>query len=221
MSNPHTGQPMATRGRPIEESRGVAVMVHGRGRDTDDILGVAERIGNPNFAYLAPAAEGNSWYPYSFLEPVQKNEPRLSYALEVLDDLVNGLQEKGIPKHQIVLAGFSQGACVVAEYVARNAGRWGGILVFTGGLIGPPGTRWEYQGSFDGTPVFFGTSNVDEFVPEERVRESAEAFEKLGANVTLRVYPGMEHVVNDDEIAAAREILQGVASGREARSGAE
>ena len=191
MSNPHAGRPMATRGRPIEESHGVAVMVHGRGRDTDDILGVAERIGDPNFAYLAPAAEGNSWYPYSFLEPVEKNEPRLSYALEVLDDLVTGLLEKGIPKRQIVLAGFSQGACLVAEYVARNAERWGGILVFTGGLIGPPGTRWEYEGSFDGSPVFFGTSDVDEFVPEERVRESVDVFEKMGANVTLRVYPGM------------------------------
>ena len=221
MSNPHAGQPMATRGRPTEESRGVAVMVHGRGRDTDDILGVAERIGEESFTYLAPAATDNSWYPYSFLEPVEKNEPRLSYALEVLDDLVSGLLEKGIPKRQIVLAGFSQGACLVAEYATRNAGRWGGILLFTGGLIGPPGTRWEYQGSFGGTPVFLGTSDVDEFVPEERVRQSAEVFEKMGANVTLRVYPGMEHVVNDDEIAAAREILQRIITGREAGSWAK
>jgi predicted esterase len=216
MSNPHKGQPVATSGRPLEESRGAAVMMHGRGRDTDDILGVAERVDEETFAYVAPAAEGNSWYPYSFMEPTQENEPRLSYALEVLDDTVNGLAERGIPKREIVLAGFSQGACLVAEYAARHAERWGGILIFTGGLIGPPGMRWDYEGYFDGTPVFLGTSDVDEFVPEERVRESANVFEKMGANVTLRVYSGMGHIVNDDEVAAAREILEGVVSGKEA-----
>jgi predicted esterase len=214
MSNPHKGQPLATSGARVNESRGVAVMVHGRGRDTDDILGVAERIGEDGIAYLAPAAEGNSWYPLSFLEPAQKNEPRLSYALEVLDDTVNGLLEGGVPKEKMVLAGFSQGACLVAEYAARHAGRWGGILLFTGGLIGPPGTRWEYEGTFDGTPVFLGTSDVDEFVPEERVRETAEVFARMGAEVDLRVYPGMDHIVNDDEVAAAREILQRVAAER-------
>jgi len=113
-----------------------------------------------------------------------------------------------------VLAGFSQGACLVAEYAVRNADRYGGFLIFTGGLIGPPETRWEHEGSFDGTPVFLRTSDVDEFVPEERVRESARVFEHMGANVALRVYPGMDHVVNDDEIAAAKKILQQVASGR-------
>jgi predicted esterase len=214
MSNPHRGQPVATRGKAPEESSGAVVMMHGRDRDTDDILGVADRIGEPDFAYLAPAADHNSWYPYSFLEPVEKNEPRLSYALEICDEMVENLLNRGIPKRQIVLAGFSQGACLVAEYAARNADRYGGLLIFTGGLIGPPGTRWEYEGSFDGTPVFLGTSDVDEFVPEERVRESARVFERMGANVALRVYPGMDHVVNDDEIAAAKKILQEVASGR-------
>jgi predicted esterase len=221
MSNPHRGQPVATRGKPLEECRGVVVMMHGRGRDTDDILGVAERIGDPDFAYLAPAAGGNTWYPHSFLEPIWKNEPYLSYALEVCDQLVGGLVEKGVSKRRIVLAGFSQGACLAAEYAVRHAGRYGGILLFTGGLIGPPGTRWEYGGSFEGTPVFLGTSDVDEFVPEQRVRESAGIFEKMGANVTLRVYPGLDHVVNDDEIAVAGEILQEVASGKEAGSWAK
>jgi predicted esterase len=218
MSNPHTGQPVATRGKPLEESRGVAVMIHGRGRDTDDILGVAQRIGDRDFAYLAPAAKDNSWYPYSFLEPIEKNEPYLSSALSVYDELVNGLVERGIPRRRIVLAGFSQGACLTAEYAVRHADRYGGILLFTGGLIGPPVTKWERGGSFEGTPVFLGTSNVDEFVPEERVWESARVFERMGANVTLRVYPGMDHVVNDDEIAVAKKILQGVALGKEAGS---
>ena len=218
MSNLHEGQPVAARGRPIEDSRCVAVMVHGRGRDTEDILRVADRIGEGSFTYLAPTAKDNSWYPYSFLEPIVKNEPYLSYALEVLDDLVTGLMKKGIPRSRVVLAGFSQGACLAAEYAVRHADRYGGILLFTGGLIGPSGTRWEYGGSFGGTPVFLGTSDIDEFVPEERVRESAEVFERMDANVTLRVYPGMDHVVNDDEIAVAREILKGVASGKEASS---
>ncbi len=215
MTNPHTGRPVATRGKPVEESRGVVVMMHGRGRDADDILGVAERIGDPDFAYLAPAAKDNSWYPYSFLEPTEKNEPHLSSALNVYDELVNGLVERGIPRWRIVLAGFSQGACLTAEYAVRHADRYGGILLFTGGLIGPPGTRWERVGSFEGTPVFLGTSDVDDFVPEGRVRESARVFESMGANVTLRVYPGMDHVVNDDEIAVAKKILEGVALGQE------
>ena len=214
-NNPHKGLPVATRGQPLAQSRGVAVMMHGRGRDTDDILGLADRIGVAGFSYLAPTAHENSWYPYSFLEPIEKNEPRLSYALEVYDELVNGLVEQGIPKRRIVLAGFSQGACLAAEYAVRHADRYGGILLFTGGLIGPPGTRWEYGGSFGGTPVFLGTSDVDEFVPEERVRESARVFEGMGADVTLRVYPGMDHVVNDDEISITRDILRRVACAEE------
>ena len=218
MSNLHKGQPVATRGKPLEESRGVVVMMHGRGRDTEDILGVAERIGEETFAYLAPSAKNNSWYPYSFLEPIEKNEPYLSHALEVFDDVVNDLVERGIPRWHIVLAGFSQGACLTAEYAARHAERYGGILLFTGGLIGPPGTPWAYEGSFDGTPVFLGTSDVDEFVPEERVRESAMVFERMGANVTLRVYPRMGHIVNDDEIAVAKKSLQRVALAKEAGS---
>ncbi len=221
MSNVHKGQPVATRGKPLGESRGVAVMLHGRARDTNDILEVAGRIGNPDFTYLAPAAKDKTWYPYSFLEPVEKNEPYLSHALEVLDDLINDLVEKGIARSRIVLAGFSQGACLAAEYAIRRAEYYGGILLFTGGLIGPPGMPRAYEGSFDGTPVFLGTSDVDEFVPEERVRESAEVFKKMDANVTLRVYPGMDHIVNDDEIAVAKKILQEVASGKEAGSWAK
>ena len=215
MSNPHKGLPVATRGQPLRESHGVAVMMHGRGRDTDDILGLADRIGVAGFSYLAPAAHENSWYPYSFLEPIEENEPRLSYALETYDETVDGLVKQGIPRRRIVLAGFSQGACLAAEYAVRHADRYGGILLFTGGLIGPPGTRWEYEGSFAGTPVFLGTSDVDEFVPEERVRESARVFEGMGADVTLRVYPGMDHVVNDDEISIAGDIMRGVASAEE------
>jgi predicted esterase len=212
MNNPHKGLPVATRGGPPRESRGAVVMVHGRGRDTEDILSLADRLGEGSLAYLAPAARDGTWYPKSFIAPVEENEPSLSHALEVCDELVKGLVEQGVPQRQLVLAGFSQGACLAAEYAVRNAGPYGGILLFTGGLIGPPGTEWEHPGSFEGTPVFLGTSDVDEFVPVERVRESAEIFEAMGADVTLRVYPGMDHIVNDDEIDLARQILQDVAS---------
>ena len=213
MNNPHKGLSVAIRGKPIDESRGVVVMMHGRERDTEDILEVAERIGEEkSFTYVAPAAKDNSWYPYSFMESVEKNEPYLTHALEVVDDMVNELVGKGIAKERIVLAGFSQGACLAAEYAVRHADRYGGILLFTGGLIGPPGTVWEYPGSFDGTPVFLGTSDVDEFVPVERVHESAEVFKEMGAEVELRIYPRMDHIVNDDEVAVARQILQKIVS---------
>jgi predicted esterase len=210
MRNPHRGQPVAIRGKPLHESRAVVVMMHGRGRDTDDILTLAERISEPDFTYLAPAAYNNTWYPFPFMEPAERNALYVAYALEVYDELISSLVGNGIDRRQIVLAGFSQGACVTAEYAVRHAGRYGGILLFTGGLIGPPGTRWEYAGAFEETPIFLGTSDVDAFVPEERVRESAQIFERMGAKVTLRVYPGMDHIVNDDEIAAARAILRGV-----------
>lgn len=213
MNNPHEGLPVATRGRTPAESRGAVVMMHGRGRDTEDILSLADRFEVEALAYLAPAAEDGTWYPRSFLAPLEENEPSLSHALDVCDGLVRGLVQQGTPRRQIVLAGFSQGACLAAEYAVRNAGTYGGVLLFTGGLIGPPGTEWGGRGSFEGTPVFLGTSDVDEFVPLERVRESARVFEEMGADVTLRVYPGMDHVVNDDEIDLARQILQEVASG--------
>jgi predicted esterase len=144
------------------------------------------------------------------MEPIPKNEPYLSYALAVYDHLITELLAKGFSKRQIVLAGFSQGACLTAEYAIRHADRYGGILLFTGGLIGPVGTTWPYPGSFAGTPVFFGTSDVDSFVPLTRVQESAAIFQQRGALVTERVYPGMEHIVNDDEIAFAHMLLQQV-----------
>ena len=212
MNNPHEGLPVATRGRTLSESRGAVVMMHGRGRDTEDILSLADRFGVDALAYLAPAARDGTWYPESFLVPIEQNEPYLSHALDVCDGLVRSLVEQGTPRRQIVLAGVSQGACLAAEYAVRNAGPYGGILLFTGGLIGPPGTEWGHPGSFEGTPVFLGTSDVDEFVPVERVRESARVFEAMGAEVTLRVYSGMDHVVNDDEIDFARRILQDVVS---------
>jgi predicted esterase len=206
----HEGQPLVVRGRSLEESHAVAIMMHGRGRTTDDILELANRIGNSAFTYLAPTAKDNTWYPYGFMEAIEKNEPFLSSALAIYDALIGQLLEKGFSKQQIILLGFSQGACLTAEYAVRHADRYGGIVLFTGGLIGPPGTSWHYPGSFQGTPIFLGTSDIDGFVPQERVQESAAIFEQMGAQVIERIYPGMDHIVNDDEIAIARAIMQAV-----------
>jgi predicted esterase len=204
----HEGQPLVVRGRSLEESHAVAIMMHGRGRTTDDILELANRIGNSAFTYLAPTAKDNTWYPYGFMEAIEKNEPFLSSALAIYDALIGQLLEKGFSKQQIILLGFSQGACLTAEYAVRHADRYGGIVLFTGGLIGPPGTSWHYPGSFQGTPIFLGTSDIDGFVPRERVQESAAIFEQMGAQVIERVYSSMDHIVNDDEIAIARAIMQ-------------
>ncbi|HTK08225.1 MAG TPA: dienelactone hydrolase family protein [Ktedonobacteraceae bacterium] len=208
----HEGQPLVTRGRPLDASRNVVIMMHGRGRTTDDILTLADRIGDDSFTYLAPAAKDNTWYPFSFLAPTSSNEPFLSSALTVYDTLIRNLLEQGFSRERIVLLGFSQGACLTAEYAVRNAARYGGIVLFTGGLIGPPGTQWQYPGSFGGTPIFLGTSDIDGFVPLERVQESARIFRQMGADVIERVYPGMDHLVNDDEIAFARSMLHEVSA---------
>jgi predicted esterase len=174
------------------------------------MLGIADRLQLEDVAYLAPAAFENSWYPNRFMAPLAMNQPMLDYALERLDTLVSGLATDGFDPGSIVLLGFSQGACLVTEYAVRNATCWGGIVAFTGGLIGPPGSAWQFGGGFGGTPVFLGTSDVDEWVPEPRVRETASVMAGLGARVRLEVYVGMDHVVCDDEIRCARNLIQGM-----------
>jgi predicted esterase len=207
MTNPHKGQPLALGGAPLAQSRCAVVLIHGRGRDTADVLSLAERIGLPDVAYLAPAAHGGTWYPYSFLEPVEKNEPNLSYALEIYAELIADLVRQGFATERIVLAGFSQGACLTAEYAVRNPARYGGVLAFTGGLIGPPGSAWAQEGSFAETPILIGGSSADAFVPLWRMRQSAEIFGAMGAQVTELFYAGDGHLVSDEEIAAARRII--------------
>lgn len=206
----HPEQPVATFGAPLGAGRGVALLIHGRGRDPDDMLAVAVRLDEPGFTYLAPAAAGGSWYPHSFLEPRERNEPALSRALARYDQLVAELLAGGLPAERLVLAGFSQGACLTAEYALRHPARYGGVILFTGGLIGPPGTTWEPAGSFGGTPIIIGGSTADPFVPAWRMRESAAVFRAMGAVVTERYYQGTDHLVSDEEIAAAQIILRAV-----------
>jgi predicted esterase len=182
-------------------------MVHGRNAGPENILALVPRLDRFDFTYLAPAAAGRTWYPLSFLAETSKNEPGLSSALQVLEHLVEDVVSNGIEKERIVLLGFSQGACLTAEFAARHADRYGGLVIFSGGLIGPPGTRWDDSGSFAGTPVFLGCSDIDPHIPKVRVEESAAVFSRMGADVTARLYAGMGHLVNDDEIACARGVL--------------
>jgi predicted esterase len=205
--HPHGDQRVLLAGAPLDQASGAIIAVHGRGASAEDIIALAEEVVPPGVAILAPQAAGNTWYPYRFLEPIAHNEPYLSSALRRIHDLIQNLNERGIPTDQIALLGFSQGACLALESAARNAQRYAGIIGFSGGLIGPPGTSFDYDGSLAGTPVFIGSSDVDAHIPKERVAESAEALQRLGAAVDARLYPGMGHTVNRDEIEAGRDML--------------
>ena len=205
--DPHADQPVVAAGAPLDTAQAAMVLVHGRNAGPRNILELATPLAHPSFAYLAPAAAGNTWYPLSFLAPRDQNEPYLSSALRRLDMLVAEVEAAGVPRERIVLLGFSQGACLTAEFAVRHTGRFGGLVAFSGGLIGPPGTAWNQPGDFAGTPVFLGCSDVDAHVPRWRVEESASVFTRMGAATDLRIYPGMGHLVNDDEIAAARAVM--------------
>lgn len=206
----HEGQPLLRAGAPPERAKAAMMMIHGRGASARDILGLADAFDQPDFLYVAPQAAGNTWYPHSFLMPLEMNEPYLSSALRTVGQVVDSLAAQGFGAERVILLGFSQGACLASEYAARNARRYGGIAVLSGGLIGAEGTPREYPGSLDGTPAFFGCSDVDFHIPKERVQESAAIYERLGAAVTLRLYAGMGHTVNDDEIEVVRGMMGNV-----------
>ena len=205
---PHAGQPIEITGRPLGKGRAVMIMIHGRDAAPVNILQLVDSLSHPEFTYIAPAAANNTWYPYSFMADREQNEPGISSGLAVIDAVVTDVINSGIPKDHIILLGFSQGACLIAEYAVEHADRFGGVIVFSGSLIGPPGTTWSYGGSFDGTPIFMGSSDVDSHVPLERVEEGAAVFESMGAVVTKRIYPGMGHQINDDEIAFTQDLMR-------------
>ena len=209
MSNPHLATPPLRAGAPLASCRAAAILVHGRGRGPEEMLGLAARLELPEVAYLAPAAAGASWYPQSFLAPREQNEPLLSHALAAYDAIVRDVLASGVPRERLVLLGFSQGACLTAEYALGRPARYGGLVLFTGGLIGPPGTAWAAEGTFAGAPVLIGGSSADAFVPEWRMRESAAVFRAMGAAVQEQIYAGADHIVSDGELAAARVIVRG------------
>ncbi len=209
--DPHGAIAVAAAGAPLASARLALVMVHGRGAGSANILELLPQVARDpvaaGIAALAPEAAGNTWYPQSFLAESARNEPFLSSALRALERVLAQIAAAGIPPERTVLLGFSQGACLALEFAARNAQRFGGVVALSGGLIGPPGTPRDYSGSLAGTPVFLGCSDRDAHVPKERVEESAEVLARLGGEVTLRIYPGLGHTVNEDELAWVRGLL--------------
>ena len=203
----HGGQPVRTAGTPLADARVAMAMVHGRGASAESILELAPLGAVDGVAFLAPQAAGGQWYPYGFMEAIERNEPGITSGLRSIARVLGEIQAAGIPPERTLLLGFSQGACLATEYAARHARRYGGVACLSGGLIGPDGTPRDYAGSLDGTPVFLGCSDIDSHIPAARVRESADVLRSLGGEVTMRLYPGMGHTVNEDEIAAVRAML--------------
>jgi predicted esterase len=207
-ADPHAGQTVLRLGPRSDEARLSVILIHGRGASAEDILSLARELVTSDVAYLAPQAAGRSWYPYSFLSPIPQNEPWLTSALGVVGGLVHALGEQGVSSDRIAIMGFSQGACLTLEYAARNPRRYAAVIGLSGGLIGPPGTPRTYPGSLDATPVFLGCSDVDAHIPVERVRESAAVLRTMKAVVDERIYRGMGHTVNSDEVAAVKALLR-------------
>jgi predicted esterase len=206
-SDPHRGQPVLTAGSPLADAQGVVIMLHGRGAGADDIIGLARAIDRPGLTYLAPEAAGRVWYPRPFMTPAAGNEPWLTSAKNVVATLLGVAAEAGVPAERTALLGFSQGACLSLEYAARNPRRYGGVLALSGGLIGDAIAPTSYTGSLAGTPILVACSDVDQFIPLQRVQDSAAVMAHLGGDVTERIYPGMGHTIVPDEIVNVRRIL--------------
>lgn len=207
MNNIHQSQPVLSTGATLGQAKAAVIMVHGRGASAEDILSLIPAIDQPGFAYLAPQAANSTWYPYSFLSPLEMNEPYLTSALATLGALLKAINDAGVPSEKVILLGFSQGACLSSEFAARNARRYGGIVGLSGGLIGPEDSPRDYAGSFHDTPIFLGCSDVDPHIPAVRVQHSAEVMQRMGAQVRARLYPNMAHTVNEDELEFVRLMM--------------
>jgi len=200
-------QEILTSGKDTDQAKKVLIMIHGRGGSAQDILSLAADLNVGSFALLAPQAKDNSWYPQSFLAPRKANEPYLSESLEVLAGLVRSLKDKGFATDQIYFLGFSQGACLALEFAASNAVRYGGVVAFTGGVIGDHIDHRNYHGDFDGTPVFIGSSDPDMHVPVSRVKETTELYEGMGASVTEIIYENRGHTISHAEIVQVNKLI--------------
>lgn len=210
MNSLHQNQRVLLKGSDLETAQSAMILVHGRGASAASILPLGEELGQDKMSFLAPQADDSTWYPYSFLAPIEMNEPGISNGIETIKRLVEDVEAAGIPAEKIILAGFSQGACLTLEFAARHARRYGAILGFSGGLIGPDDSPRDYAGSLEGTPVFLGCSEHDPHIPQARVVESATVLERLGAEVTLKLYAGNKHSINDDEVELTRAIVEKV-----------
>jgi phospholipase/carboxylesterase len=207
MTQFHASQPILNAGPAPQRAAATIVMLHGRGASADDMLSLYDALAVDDLAAVAPQAAGNSWYPNSFLAPIPANQPFLDSALSLVESIVNDLLTGGIDVQRIALLGFSQGACLTLESVARHPRIYGAVIGLTGGLIGPPGTPRNYPGSLKNVPVFLGTSDPDPHVPFYRVKETQTVLSQMGANVELRRYPGMPHTISDEELAVSRDLL--------------
>lgn len=196
-----------TSGASLAEASKAMIMVHGRGATAESIMSLSEYLEVDGFALLAPQANSNTWYPYSFMAPKENNEPGLSTGLEMIKELVEDIKAEGIKAEDIYFLGFSQGACLMSEFVARNAERFGGVFVLSGGLIGQNLETSNYSGDFDGTPIFLGCSDVDPHIPLSRVEESVEVFKDMGAKMNVQLYPNGPHTIYEDEIKEVNGIL--------------
>ena len=206
MIAPHKGMPVLEAGERLGQASAAMILVHGRGASAADIMTLAAELDHPGFAYLAPQAAGNTWYPNPFTAPLEANEPYLSSALDVVGSVLARVEES-IPAARVILLGFSQGACLTLEFAARHARRYAGVVGLSGGLIGPDGTPRDYPGDFASTPVFLGCSDVDPHIRADRVLKAGDVFTRMGARATIRLYPGMAHTVSQDEINSVREIV--------------
>lgn len=209
---PQPGESLVAAGPIPEAACATLILVHGRGAMAKGMISIYKQLGVESVAALAPQAYANSWYPNSFLASIESNQPFLDLGLERLELLVRGLEARGVDSHRVALLGFSQGACLLCEFVARHPRRYGAVMALTGGLIGPPGTPRDYTGSLEETPIFLGTSDPDPHVPFERVKETREVFDRMGARVKLRRYPGMAHTICEEELEVCRVLLEATVS---------
>lgn len=206
--DPHAATRTESFGAPITTAKAAVILLHGRGASPEDILFLGHQIGLEGIAYLAPEAAGWTWYPQTFLAPLDANQPYLDSALKRVGTLLEKIEAEGIASPRIALGGFSQGACLALEYARRHPRRYGALFGLSGGLIGPTAGEPARGESFEGTPVFLGCSDVDPHIPAERVGESAEVLEEMGARVESVLYPGMAHTIVDDEIDHVRQMLR-------------
>lgn len=211
-TGPHQKGNVVYAGTKPSEARAAMIMIHGRGATAESIITLASEFTGNGLYLAAPQAHQFQWYPYSFLAPTERNEPGLSSGLQVIYDIVSDLETKGFPKEKIILLGFSQGACLATEFVARHPAKYGGLIVLSGGLIGDEVSANDYKGSLGGTQVFLGCSNVDPHIPKERVNETDSILNDMGAEVTKKIYKGMGHTVNQDEIEEAQKIINSAIS---------
>ena len=207
MSMPHENSQVYSAGAKLDEASAALILLHGRGAAAEDILSISSFLPQPGLAFLAPQAEDYTWYPNRFTFPVEQNEPYLSSALDLVDKIVQQITDTGISTEKIFIGGFSQGACLASEYVIRNPKKYGGLLVFSGGYIGPLNVQRQPNGDLNGMPAFLGCSDIDPHIPLERVKETTALLQAMGAQVTEKIYPDIGHTIINDEIKLAQELI--------------